>query len=276
VELRTGPSDASSMLFQDAHKGERLRAERALRDVASGDYEDRRSQVRLQHDPVEIRLLLVPALVGVYTYRGKSWGAIALASNQYVGCGGAPTSIFKVALLVAVVGALLTGVWFFGFGPGRSLLEKSDHDVVATATTTASDSPVVASLAASATTPQPARSRRVGNDSSPSARTVAPQTVLPNPVNGTGGASATAIATGAMPTVTATGANGQLTLISAPPCDAAYDNGVPLGQCPIVQKSLPVGDHSITLVINSPHVEKVTSVTISRHETMRAFIDMSQ
>ena len=78
------------------------------------------------------------------------------------------------------------------------------------------------------------------------------------------------------PTATAGGATGQLTVISLPPCDAAYDNGAPLGQCPIYKKSLPVGSHRIKLVTNSPHVEKVIPVIIVADQVTKQTVNMTQ
>ena len=144
------------------------------------------------------------------------------------------------------------------------------------------------SATASTTATQP--SATVADTSTATAAPTATATAVPT-ATATARPTATAAVT-ATPTATVTsiptstgtairptnvgGATGQLTVITLPPCDAAYDNGAPIGGCPIYKKSLPVGTHRIKLVTNSPKVEKVVSVIIVADQVTKQTVTMTQ
>ncbi|CAN5166612.1 hypothetical protein BH09MYX1_BH09MYX1_09950 [soil metagenome] len=146
-------------------------------------------------------------------------------------------------------------------------------------TTTTAAPPPSATATASDTATEP--SATVAQTSTATA-TAPPTATAPATVIATAATPPSATAT-AHPTATTTairpnvgGATGQLTVITLPPCDAAYDNGVSIGGCPIYKKTLPVGSHRIKLVTTSPKVEKVVQVIIVADQVTRQTVTMTQ
>ena len=141
----------------------------------------------------------------------------------------------------------------------------------ATASTTAAQ-PSATVADTSTATALPTATATAAPTSRPTATATAAVTSIPT-------ATTTSIPTSTTvrpPTNLAGGATGQLTVITLPPCDAAYDNGAPIGGCPIYKKSLPVGTHRIKLVTNSPKVEKVVSVIIVADQVTKQTVTMTQ
>jgi serine/threonine-protein kinase len=148
----------------------------------------------------------------------------------------------------------------------------------ASATASASDTATAPSATVAATTTATATPTATATATTPPTATAtiaATTTATARPT-----ATATAVPTSTTPkgptNIGAGGATGQLTVITLPPCDAAYDNGVPIGGCPIYKKSLPVGTHRIKLVTNSPKVEKVVSVIIVADQVTKQTVTMTQ
>lgn len=126
VPVRISKALASTMLSALAHDREKQRAESALRSLTDGNWESRNVQVRLRAVEQTYRLLLMPALVGTYAYRGRRWRAIAFSSTPYAGCEGAPTSVLKVvAILVAAGATLIAALAYFDVLPVRSWVPSS-------------------------------------------------------------------------------------------------------------------------------------------------------